>query len=77
MPTPRKPPARTIILNFPESLYAELMLLRSDTMINSQGNTKYGAITGYFVRLCREDLEKRKEEIRRGTFEGKTEEKPS
>jgi len=49
----------------PESLYAELMLLKADELLTPQANTKYGAITSYFLRLVREDLEKKKDEMRK------------
>lgn len=62
---PPKEPARNVIIRMPESLYAELMLLKSHDMLNSMGNTKYGAITGYFVTLCRRDLDHYKDEIRK------------
>jgi hypothetical protein len=48
----------------PESLYAELMLLRADELMTPQMNTKYGAITAYITRLVREDLDKHKTAIR-------------
>jgi len=60
-----KAPTRTLSVLLPEDLYAELMLLRSDEMLSPGGNTRYGAVSGYFERLCREDLAKLKDEARK------------
>lgn len=60
MGRPAKEPARVVILRCPESLYAELILLRPE-LLTPQGNTKYGAMTSYFVNLVRQDLEAIKE----------------
>jgi len=62
---PPKEPSRQVVVRMPESLYAELMLLKADELLTPQANTKYGAITSYFLRLVREDLEKKKDEMRK------------
>lgn len=64
MGRPAKEPARVVILRFPESLYAELILLRPE-LLTPQGSTKYGAMTSYFVNLVRQDLEAIKESARK------------
>lgn len=63
MPRPRKSPTRQMLIRIPETLYAELLLLRRDEIQGADGFTKYGGPSGYIQRLIREDLEKLKEEI--------------
>jgi hypothetical protein len=56
-------PRRLVSLRIPEELYAELILLRPDLQ-DVNGYVKYGAQSGYFMQLLREDLEKRKQQLR-------------
>jgi len=61
---PPKEPSRQVVVRMPESLYAELMLLKADELLTPSATTKYGALTSYFLRLVREDLEKKKDEMK-------------
>lgn len=65
MPRPRLAPRRDIHLRIPEETYAELILLRPDLQA-TDGYTKYGAISAYFIDLLRKDLETLKTRIRAG-----------
>jgi hypothetical protein len=61
---PPKEPARQVVLRIPESLYAELITLKAAELLTPENQTKYGAVTAYFVHLIREDLERHKEALR-------------
>jgi hypothetical protein len=48
---------------------AELYLLRPELQ-RADGHTRYGAISGYFDQLIREDLERRKKELQEARVGG-------
>jgi hypothetical protein len=62
MPRRSGPDKKQLIILLRTDLLAELYLLRPELQ-RADGHTRYGAISGYFDRLVREDLEKRKKEL--------------
>ena len=56
------PEKKKMVILLREELLAELYILRPELQ-RSDGHTRYGAISGYFDRLIREDLERRKQEL--------------
>ena len=69
MARPKKAPSRQMLVRIPESLYAELLVLRRTEIQGADGFTRYGGPSGYIQRLIREDLEKIKEEMRNASKE--------
>lgn len=56
------PKKLNLLVRIREELLVELYLKRPELQ-DASGHTKYGAITTYFERLIREDLDKTKGEI--------------
>lgn len=63
---------RLMAIHVVESVYNELVLLKPELM-NSEGHTKYGAISSYFNQLLRKDLEEIKEKIKKSLEKTKEE----
>lgn len=60
MGRPRKEPTRPLKIHTPESLYAEMILLKPELQ-DVHGFTRYGSLTQYICTLIRNDLEQIKE----------------
>jgi hypothetical protein len=60
MGRPKKEPTRPLKIHAPESLYAEMMLLKPELQ-DVHGFTRYGSLTNYCCNLIRKDLEAIKE----------------
>jgi hypothetical protein len=60
---------KTIILRVPLNIYAELTVLEPG-LIDSNGVTRYGGISGFFNNLLLEHIAKRRTEIRAASAPG-------
>jgi hypothetical protein len=64
MPNPSVGPTHSVHLRVPENLFTELVLLRPELQ-DAGGQTRYGAMTKYFLGLLRRDLDDHIAHLRR------------